>query len=109
MATLAYDIEADGLREVKIDTKALITAFGQACAYRLFSHKSYLVVPAASSEEDVARLDVLARLFGIGLILFDAGNPELPRFSIRVRASKHEPDGFYVNRCLKMVETQLFG
>ncbi len=94
--------------EVKTDGTALITAFGQACAYRLFSHKSYLVIPTSSSEEDVARLDVLARLFGIGLILFDAVSAADPRFSIRVRASKHEPDGFYVNRCLKHVEKQLF-
>lgn len=94
--------------EVKTDGTALITAFGQACAYRLFSHKSYLVVPNISSEEDVARLDVLARLFGIGLILFDERAPNEPRFSIRVRASKHEPDGFYVNRCLRYVERQLF-
>jgi hypothetical protein len=58
--------------EVKIDSAGLITAFGQACAYRLFSHKSYIVVPEDSPEEDVARLDTLARIFGIGLILFNA-------------------------------------
>jgi hypothetical protein len=95
--------------EVKIDGNQLITAFGQACAYRLFSHKSYLVVPTQSPEGDVARLDVLSRLFGIGLILFDASSPEEPRFAIRVRASKHEPDGFYANRYLREVEKQLFG
>ncbi len=95
--------------EIKVNTSALITAFGQACAYRLFSHRSYLVVPAASSEGDVARLDVLARLVGLGLVLFDATSPALPRYSIRVRAAKHEPDGFYVNRCLKLVEKELFG
>jgi hypothetical protein len=94
--------------EVKTSGTELITAFGQACAYRLFSHKAYLVVPMSSSEEDVARLDVLSRLFGIGLVLFDAASPADARFSIRVRASKHEPDGFYVNKCLKKVERQLF-
>jgi len=94
--------------EVKVDGTELITAFGQACAYRLFSHKAYLVVPTSSLEEDVARLDVLARLFGIGLILFDSTSPTEPRFAIRVRASKNEPDGFYVNRCLRFVERQLF-
>lgn len=94
--------------EVKVDGAELITAFGQACAYRLFSHKAYLVVPTSSSEEDVARLDVLARLFGIGLILFDASSPSEPRFAIRVRASKNEPDPFYANKCLKVVERELF-
>lgn len=95
--------------EVKIDPAGLITAFGQACAYRLFSHKSYLVVPTDSPEEDLARLDSLARIFGIGLILFDSKSPGKPSFSIRVRAAKHEPDMFYVNKSMKLVEDELFG
>jgi hypothetical protein len=53
--------------EVKIDTGNLITAFGQACSYKLFSHKSYVVIPKDSLEEDIARLDALCRIFGIGL------------------------------------------
>lgn len=94
--------------EVKLDSAGLITAFGQACAYRLFSHKSYIVVPVASPEDDISRLDALARIFGIGLILFDATDPKDPKFEIRVRAAKLEPDMFYVNRCMKLVEDQLF-
>jgi len=94
--------------EIKLDTTGLITAFGQARAYRLFSHKSYIVVPMTSPDEDVARLDTLARIFGIGLILFEATNPGEPAFDIRVRASNHEPDMFYVNRYMKLVEDQLF-
>ena len=94
--------------EVKIDTAGLITAFGQACAYRLFSHKSYIVVPTDAPEDDVARLDTLARNFGIGLILFNAKAPQEPKFEIRVRATKHEPDMFYVNRYLKIIEDDLF-
>ena len=94
--------------EIKLDSGNLITAFGQACAYRLFSHKSYIVVPAASPEDDLARLDTLARIFGIGLILFDAAKPKSPDFDIRVRATKHEPDMFYVNRSMKLVEDLLF-
>lgn len=94
--------------EVKIDTASLITAFGQACAYRLFSHKSYIVVPGNSPEDDVQRLDTLARIFGIGLILFDAKNPKEPHFEIRVRAAKHDPDMFYVNRCMKLIVDDLF-
>lgn len=94
--------------EVKIDSAGLITAFGQACAYRLFSHKSYIVVPVDSPEDDIGRLDALARIFGIGLILFDASAPTDPKFEIRVRAAKQEPDMFYVNRSMKLVEDQLF-
>lgn len=94
--------------EVKIDTTGLITAFGQACSYRLFSHKSYIVVPNDAPEDDTARLDALARIFEIGLILFDATSPIEPSFEIRVRATKHEPDMFYVNRYLKIIEDDLF-
>ncbi len=94
--------------EIKLDSAGLITAFGQSCAYRLFSHKSYIVVPADSPEDDIARLDTLARIFGIGLILFNAADHKAPNSDIRVRATKHEPDMFYVNRCMKLIEDELF-
>jgi hypothetical protein len=93
--------------EIKTDGQALIVAFGQACSYKLFSHRSYIVVPDESSVEDIARLDSLARIFGIGLILFDKHQKE-PEFEIRVRASRHEPDMFYVNEYMKLVEDELF-
>jgi hypothetical protein len=95
--------------EVKTDSNALITAFGQACSYRLFSHKVYLVIPDSTSESDLAQFDALCRVFGLGLILFDTENPEQPDYQIRVRATKHEPDMFYANRNLKVIEDALFG
>jgi hypothetical protein len=94
--------------ELKIEKSGLIVAFGQACAYKLFSHRSYIVVPNDSAEEDVARLDVLCRTLGVGLILFDATSPQKPNFEIRVRAARHEPDMFYVNKYMKLVEDELF-
>ena len=94
--------------EIKIDSNGLITAFGQACAYKIFSHKSYIVVPKDSQIEDITRLDTLSRQFGIGLILFDSTNVENPNFEIRVRALKHEPDMFFVNKNLKFIEDRLF-
>jgi len=94
--------------EVKADSNAMITAFGQACSYRLFSHKVYLVIPNAVSEVDLAQLDALCRIFGLGLILFDAENPGTPNYQIRVRATKHEPDMFYANRNLTIIEDKLF-
>lgn len=94
--------------EIKLDTNQLVTAFGQACAYRLFSHKSYLVVPDASPQDEVARMDALCQVFGIGLILFDASSPEAPDFTIRVRARKQDPDMFYVNKNMKLIEGELF-
>jgi hypothetical protein len=94
--------------EIKTDSNQLITAFGQSCSYRLFSNKSYLVIPRDASEADIARLDTLARIFGIGLILFDPNSPEKPQFEIRVRASRHEADMFYVNKNMKLVADELF-
>ncbi len=94
--------------EIKPDTSQLVTAFGQACAYCLFSHRSYLVIPAQSPQDEIARLDSLCLVFGIGLVLFDAANPETPEFTIRVRAKKQEPDLFYVNKYMKLVEADLF-
>jgi len=94
--------------EIKTDSKNLITAFGQACSYKLFSHKSYIVVPKDSGQEDLSRLDALCLIFGIGLVLFDNQNPEEPGFDIRVRPLKHEPDMFYVNKYMKLVERELW-
>jgi hypothetical protein len=94
--------------EIKLDPTNLITAFGQACSYKLFSHKSYIVVPLSSSEDDIARLDALSRIFGIGLILFNPLDPKNPNFTIRSRASREEPDMFFVNKYLKLVEDELF-
>jgi hypothetical protein len=94
--------------EIKLDTNQLVTAFGQACAYRLFSHKSYLVVPNASPQDEVARLDSLCQVFDIGLILFDSSSPDAANFEIRVRARKQDPDMFYVNKYLKLIEAELF-
>jgi len=94
--------------EIKTDTKDLITAFGQACSYRLFSHKSYIVIPKDSPQDDISRLDALCLIFGIGLVLFDYTKMKDPQFEIRVRPHKHDPDMFYVNKCMKLIEKELF-
>jgi len=94
--------------EIKIDANQLITAFGQTCSYRLFSHKVYLVIPRNCPQEEIARLDSLCMVFGIGLILFNPENVENPEFDIRVRAIKHDPDMYYVNKNMKIIEKELF-
>jgi len=40
------------------------------------------------------------------LILFDSNNPDDPKFEIRTRAMKNEPDYFYVNEYLKKLSKQ---
>jgi len=94
--------------EIKAETTELITAFGQACAYKLFSHKCYLVVPKQSLKDDLARLDSLCQLFGIGFVLFDVETPNSPDFTIRVRPTRHEPDLFYTNKYMSKIEQELF-
>lgn len=79
-------------------TNELLTAFGQACAYKAFSHKSYVVIPKSSDAEDISRIESLCLIFGIGLILFDNNNPDDPHFNIKTRPIKTEPDWFYVNQ-----------
>ncbi len=86
--------------EIKTDTNQLITAFGQACAYKIFSHKVYLAVPK-NAERDVDRVESLCTRFGIGLILFNQNDSQDPKWEIRTRAVKSEPDYFYVNEYLQ--------
>jgi len=82
--------------EIKIDPQAPVVAFGQAVAYRLFSHKTYIVMPTILTEVDKSRLESLSIIFGVGLVLFDL-NKDSPKFQIRVRAQRFSPDMFYVN------------
>lgn len=85
-----------------------MTGFGQACAYRLFSHKSYLVIPKQTPAEELARIDSLCQMFGLGLVLFNPKSLAAPDFRLIVRPMKHEPDLLYTNRYLKHVERALF-
>jgi hypothetical protein len=93
--------------EIKTDTSALITAFGQACAYKLFSHRVYLVIPEQSSKADIDRLDSLCCLFGIGLITLNNMDPNNPNFQIKNRAQKAIPDTFYLNTKIKIIADKL--
>jgi len=94
--------------EIKVDTRDLITAFGQASSYKLFSHKSYIVIPKNSSDEDIPRLEALCLISGIGLVLFNNTDVNNPQFEIRVQPVKHEPDMFYVNKYMRLIEEDLF-
>ena len=82
--------------EIKTDASESVVAFGQAMAYRLFSTKTYIVMPNTITEEDKSRLEALCMLFGTGLVLFEI-NVKDPEFEIRVRAQRFSPDILYVN------------
>lgn len=92
---IKFDLEIVSA-EIKVDPNQPVVAFGQAVAYRLFSAKSYVVMPNTISPEDYGRLEALCLLFGVGLVVF---KPEVneAEFSIRVRAQRFSPDMFYVN------------
>ena len=96
--------------EIKIETskQALITAFGQVCAYRLFSHKVYLAVPLSGKD---GRLESLCHIFGIGLVYFEhTEKPTTSIYKMELRAQKHSPDMFYVNEFIKGdLATALYG
>jgi len=94
--------------EIKIDTQQLVTAFGQACAYKIFCHKVYLVVPQQAQKEELSRLDSLCQIFGIGLVTFNVEDPAIPDFRIMVRPARHEPDLYYTNKYMALVEKELF-
>lgn len=111
---IKFDLEIISA-EIKIDPQQPVVAFGQAAAYRLFSAKTYIVMPNTISEEDYSRLEALCMLFGIGLVLFET-NPDEPEFEIRVRAQRFPPDMFYVNEFAERIYqidpakfNQLFG
>ena len=93
--------------EIKTNKAELLSGFGQACAYKLFSHKSYLVVPGDSTKEDLSRLDSLCQIFGIGLVIANPGKSGGTDFASRMRAVRGEPDPFYVNEALEELEAEL--
>lgn len=96
--------------EVKFEgSQAAITeGFGQACAYQLYSHLVYLVLPTDSDEDALLRVESMCQISGLGLVLYDKTKPSEPDFQIRVRPIRHEPDLFYANQYLARIEAQLF-
>ena len=88
--------------EIKVSdsSSALITAFGQACVYRLFSHKVYLVVPQSGQNY---RLKSLCHLYGLGLVYFDPTKKSIDPsiYKVQLLARRHSPDTSYVNNFIK--------
>lgn len=89
--------------EIKAVPNQPVVAFGQAIAYRLFSHKSYIVVPKTTSTDDLSRLKSLCSIHGVGLVTFDL-NREQPDYSVVVLPTNATPDMFYVNNMLERLK-----
>ena len=89
---ISVEVKADG------EVPSVIAGFGQACAYKVFSHKSYFVAPESAMKEE--RLLPLCDIFGIGLILFEE-TPDGPVFSVHSRAKSHQPSMHHVAKFLR--------
>lgn len=85
--------------EIKATPSQPVVAFGQAVAYRLFSHKSYIVVPRATSSDDMNRLKSLCSIHGVGLVVFTLDKFQ-PDYGVVVLPAVATPDMFYVNSML---------
>lgn len=85
--------------EIKAVPGQPVVAFGQAVAYRLFSHRSYIVVPDTTTGDDMNRLKSLCSIHGVGLVTF-ALNKEQPDYNVIVLPAQAAPDMFYVNSML---------
>jgi hypothetical protein len=95
--------------EIKTVSHQLVVAYGQSCAYTVFSHKTFLMVPRESDRDDILRLVSLCELSGIGLIVFDRSSPEQPDFETRVSPRKHESDMYFTNKYMRRIANKLFG
>ncbi|WP_076072937.1 hypothetical protein [Sphingomonas montana] len=85
--------------EIKATPDQPVVAFGQAVAYRLFSHKSYIVVPRTTTSDDMNRLQSLCSIHGVGLVVFTL-DMDLPDYNVVVLPAVASPDMFYVNAML---------
>ena len=90
--------------EIKVVPNQPVVAFGQAVAYQLFSHKSYIVVPRSTSSDDMNRLTSLCSIHGVGLVKF-ALNKDQPDYQVVVLPQRAAPDMFYVNNMLERLKT----
>jgi hypothetical protein len=90
--------------EIKAVPSQPVVAFGQAVAYRLFSHKSYIVIPNSTSGDDMNRLKSLCSIHGVGLVTF-ALNKAQPDYSVVVLPMIAAPDMFYVNSMLERLKS----
>jgi hypothetical protein len=86
--------------EIKAVPGQPVVAFGQAVAYRLFSHRSYIVVPDSTSGDDMNRLKSLCSIHGVGLVTF-ALSKEQPDYNVVVLPVQAAPDILYLNSNLE--------
>jgi hypothetical protein len=87
-------------------TQELVTAFGQACVYKIFSHKVYIVIPSDTPSAFLSKMDALCSILGIGLVVFKKDEPDNPDYQIRIKAIRTEPDSYYTNYYMQKLEEE---
>ncbi|WP_306223616.1 hypothetical protein [Bosea beijingensis] len=90
--------------EIKIDPSQPVVAFGQAIAYRLFSHKSYIVMPETIGEDDLSRLKALCSIHGVGLVIYKL-DKDNPGYRTVITPALASPDMFYANQAMTRLHT----
>ena len=76
----------------------IVTGFGQAASYLLFSHKSYLAIPRQTNQDDKRKIEALCVILGVGLLFFDNNNVDDPKFEVGNRPIRREPDIYFLTK-----------
>lgn len=95
--------------ELKTGMGMTMRAFGQACAYRLFAHCVYIAMPQATLPAELERLELLCRMFGIGLVVFNDDAPDKPDYRLLQRARPGWPDMAVLNDKAELLKAELYG
>jgi len=99
--------------EIKATTNTIdiISGFGQACAYKVFSHKVYVVVPSNTDKDMLRKLESQCSILGIGLVVFDIAElaePKPEMFARKVKAFSTTPDMYWSNEYMVRIESDLW-
>lgn len=82
--------------EIKGNNYSPVEALGQAMAYKLFAHRTWLVLPES---DDIDRIEGIAMSANIGLVVFNYKNGQFI-FETLNRPTKGNPDADEVNKVL---------
>lgn len=86
--------------EIKGNNYSPVEALGQAMAYKLFAHRTWLVLPET---DDIDRIEGIAMSANIGLVVFNYRNEQFD-FETLNRPTMGNPDAEEVNNILNILK-----
>jgi hypothetical protein len=86
--------------EIKGNNYSPVEALGQAMAYKLFAHRTWLVLPES---DDIERIEGIAMSANIGLVVFNYKNGEF-KFETLNRPITGNPDADEVNNIINILK-----